>query len=272
MEVVKKVLRYALLAVLILIFVAPFVWMVLTSFKSLGETLTFPPELFPKAWQVQNYAEAWRSGPFLHYLVNSLVVTVLVLLLQMTTTVLAAYAFACYDFKGKGVLFLLIIITMMIPEQLTFLPIFLMMSSTGLLNTIWSLVLPMGVSAFGTFLLRQRFMQIPNELIEAARLDNASEMRILRYIMLPQAKSTLTTLALFSFISTWNNYFWPLVMTTNDAVRTLPLGVAMLRSSQNGIAWNVLMAGNIILVLPIIIVYLLAHKKIVDAFVYTGIK
>ena len=192
--------------------------------------------------------------------------------MQCLTIIPAAYAFARFEFKGKNFLFFIVMLTMMIPAQLIFLPLFLMMSKMSLINTYLSLILPFASSAFGIFLLRQRFMQIPDELIEAAKLDNASDVTILYKIMLPQAKSTLVTFILFSFISNWNDYFWPLVMTTKDTVRTLPLGVSMLKSTMDGISWNVLMAGNMILVVPIILIFLLAQKRIIDAFVYTGIK
>lgn len=271
-EIVKKVLYRVLLICITLIFVGPFLWMLFTSFKSLAETLVIPPTLLPSEWKFSNYVEAWNSGPFLKYTINSLIVTFSVVALQLLTIIPAAYVFARHEFKGKKLLFAFTLLTMMIPAQLTFLPVFLMMSKAGLLNTFWSLILPSASSAFGIFLLRQRFMQIPEEIIEAAKLDNASEMKIIYKIMVPQAKGTLVTLGLFSFIGTWNDYFWPLVMTTKDTVRTLPLGVSMLRATMDGTQWHVLMAGNVILVLPIIIIYLFAQKRIIEAFTYTGIK
>ena len=269
---IKKVLNYTMIIIVCLIFIGPFAWMFLTSFKSLGETLLFPPTIIPKEWHPENYIKAWQSGPFLRYLINSVIVTVSIIVLQCLTIIPAAYAFARYEFKGKNFLFFIVMLTMMIPAQLIFLPLFLMMSKMSLINTYLSLILPFASSAFGIFLLRQRFMQIPDELIESAKLDNASDVTILYKIMLPQAKSTLVTFILFSFISNWNDYFWPLVMTTKDTVRTLPLGVSMLKSTMDGISWNVLMAGNMILVVPIILIFLLAQKRIIDAFVYTGIK
>lgn len=269
---VKDILIKGLILLISAIFIGPFLWMILTSFKSLAETLTIPPVLFPESWQISNYLEAWNSGPFLKYTINSVIVTFSVVLMQILTIIPAAYVFAVKDFKGKKPLFASTLITMMIPAQLTFLPVFLMMSKADLLNTYWSLILPSASSAFGIFLLRQRFMQIPGEILEAAKLDNASEMKIIYKVMVPQAKGTLVTLGLFSFIGTWNDYFWPLVMTTKDRVRTLPLGVSMLRSTMDGTQWHILMAGNVILIIPIMVVYLFAQKKIIEAFTYTGIK
>lgn len=269
---ISKILYKVLLIAISAVFVGPFAWMVLTSFKSLNETLAIPPALLPANLNFANYVEAWNSGPFLKYSINSIIVTFSVVLFQLLTIIPAAYVFATKDFKGKKVLFASTLITMMIPAQLTFLPVFLMMSKANLLNSYWSLILPSASSAFGIFLLRQRFMQIPSEIIEAAKLDNASELKIMYKVMVPQAKGTLVTLGLFSFIGTWNDYFWPLVMTTKDTVRTLPLGVSMLRATMDGVQWHILMAGNVILIIPIVVVYLFAQKRIIEAFTYTGIK
>lgn len=268
----KKIINNIFVIIVSGIFLGPFLWMALTAFKTLPETLAIPPTFLPKTWEYENFLLAWNSGPFAKYTLNSIVITISVVVFQMLTIIPAAYTFARYKFPGRDILFSITLISMMIPAQLIFLPVFLMMSKVNLINTYWSIILPSASSAFGIFLLRQRFMQVSEEILEAARLDNASETRILFKIMVPQAKGTLVTIGLFTFISTWNDYFWPLVMTTNDAVRTLPLGVSMLRATMDGIRWNVLMAGNIILVLPIIIVFIISQKKIIEAFTYTGIK
>jgi sn-glycerol 3-phosphate transport system permease protein len=192
--------------------------------------------------------------------------------LQFITIIPAAYAFARYQFKGKNVLFAITLITLMIPAQLIFLPVYLELSSWGLVNTLSSLILPFASSAMGIFLLRQSFKQVPEELIEAAQLDNAGEWRIITRIMLPISRATLVTFALLSFIGHWNDYFWPLVMTSSTEMRTLPVGIAALRDSEGPVAWNVLMAGNMILVVPVLIVFIFARQKITKAFVYFGIK
>ena len=269
---IRKVLKYIALIIVSVIFLGPFLWMVFTSFKPLVETLRIPPTFIPETFQLSNYKDAWESGPFLHYTKNSVIVTLSVVILQLLTIVPAAYAFAKKEFKGKRALFSSILITMMIPAQLIFLPVYLMFSKVSMINSLGSLILPWASSAFGIFLLRQRFMQIPDEIIEAAILDKTPEWKIIYKIMLPQAKGTVITIALFTFISTWNDYFWPLVMTSNDSVRTLPLGVSMLKSTLDGIQWNTVMAGNVILILPIVVVYLLAQKQIIKAFTYSGIK
>ena len=268
----RRVVRWAINAVLVLVFFFPFFWMAMSSLKTLGETMQFPPSLLPTSPQWQNYEDAWTSIPFGKYLLNSCIVTAAVLLLQAVTVVPAAYAFSQYDFKGKSLLFGGTLITMMVPAQLVFLPLFVLFAKWHLINTYASLILPFATSAFNIFMLRQTFNQMPRELVEAARLDGASEFKIVVRLFLPMAKATLVTCALLTFISTWNDYFWPLVLTTNDAVRTLPVGVASMRASESGINFHVLMAANVLLSLPILVVYLFANKHIIKAFSYIGDK
>ena len=251
-QAVTRAVRWIVNALLVLVFFFPFLWMVTSSLKTLGETMSFPPSLVPASPQWQNYNQAWNSIPFGKYIINSLVVTLAVLVMQLITVVPAAYAFSQYKFWGKGVLFGITLVTMMVPAQLVF--------------------LPFATSAFNIFMLRQNFNQMPQELVEAARLDGASEIKIVVKLFLPMAKATLVTCALLTFINTWNDYFWPLVLTTNDTVRTLPVGVASMRASESGINYQILMAANVVLTLPIMIVYLFANKHIIKAFTYIGDK
>lgn len=267
-----RTVNAAALFFLVLVFALPFVWMLSTSFKTLAETMIFPPEWIPRHFLWRNYADAWSSGPFLKYFVNSLIIAVSILILQFCTIIPASYAFARYIFRGSAFLFGVVMVTLMIPAQLIFLPVYLELSAWGLLNTHLGLILPFASSAFGIFLLRQSFMQVPEELIEAARLDNSREWQIILRIMVPMAKPVLATFALFSFISHWNDYFWPLVMTTSELARTLPLGIAKLREVEGVATWNVLMAGNVILVLPLLVAFFFAQRQIIQAFVYNGVK
>jgi sn-glycerol 3-phosphate transport system permease protein len=260
------------LVVLSLLFIFPFVWMATTSFKTLPETMLFPPALFPKTWMFENYGEAWRSGPFPTYLLNSIFIAVAIIILQFVVIIPAAYAFAQKQFKGSNVLFGLILLGLMIPTQVTFLPIYLLFSKMGLINTPAALILPFASSSFGIFLLTQNFKQIPNEIIEAAKLDKATELQIVLRIMLPMAKPAILTFALFSFIAHWNDYFWVLTMTNSDAIRTLPVGIVNLKDTESIKSWHVIMAGNMILVAPILAIYTLASKHIKSAFTYSGIK
>ena len=156
--------------------------------------------------------------------------------------------------------------------QITFLPIYFMFSRAKLMDSYTALIIPFISNPFGIFLLRQYFMQVPSEVIEAAKLDNASDIKIMFKIMMPMAKSALITIGLLSFISNWNSYFWPLIMTNKDAFRTLPIGIALLKDADSLQRWNIIMAGNLLLVLPMLVLYIFASRKIRNAFVYSGIK
>ncbi len=267
-----KVCRIVMSILIFAVFFMPFYWMVLTSIKSLSETLTFPPTFFAERINVENFTKALNSGPFLQYTKNSIITTISILVLQFVTVIPAAFAFARYKFIGKNLSFGVIMSTMMIPAQLVFLPVFIMFSKYKMVNSYVSLILPFASSAFGIFMLRQAFMQIPQELLEAARLDDASEMKIMFKIMIPIAKPTLITLGLLTFISTWNDYFWPLVLTTKDMMRTLPVGIAGISKVDGGISYNILMAANMLLIVPILIVFSFAQKHINEAFTYIGEK
>ena len=271
-KVAGNIVRWIFNIFIALIFFIPFYWMFITSLKTLGQTLAMPPTFFVAEPQWQNYPEVFTKVDVWGQLKNSLIVTAGTLACQCVTVIPAAYAFARYDFKGSKVLFGITLATMMIPAQLIFLPVYLMFSKWGMINTYWSLILPSASSAFAIFMLRQTFKQVSEELLEAARLDKAGELKIIMKIMLPLARPTVVTLAMLTFISVWNDYFWPLVMTTKETVRTLPVGIASLQMTESGINYNIMMAGNVILVIPVLIVFAIAQKQIIKAFTYTGVK
>jgi sn-glycerol 3-phosphate transport system permease protein len=281
----KKTLRIAsyiiswLLKILVLaVFVFPFLWMFSVALQTDYETIaTDPMTIIPAAPQFVNFATAWSRGPFATYLKNSVLVILFIIAIQILVMVPAAYAFAKYDFKGKGLMFSLVLVAFMTPTQITFLPLYQMMAKWRIgdfkvLQTLVPQILPFMTNAFGIFLLRQYFMQVPNELIEAAKLDKASEFKIIFKIMLPMSRAALSTVTLFSFVSHWNEYFWPLIMTNTDNVRPLTVGIVKLRDTEGLLQWNVIMAGNVILVLPILLVYIFASRNIIKAFAYSGIK
>lgn len=269
---VKKALGLLLKLFVLAIFIVPFLWMISTSLQTMEETMAFPPMLLPEVPQWSNFVKAMQSGPFLIYAKNSIVVTFSIIVLQMVIMIPAAYAFAKYKFKGKNGLFALVLLAFMIPGQVTFIPVYLMLADWGWIDTLLPQIVPFMTNAFGIFLLRQYFMQIPQEIIESARLDNASEFNIIRKIMVPMSMPALATIALFSFVSHWNDYFWPLVMTDSTGVRPLTIGISMLRETEGISNWHIIMAGNVVLVVPILVVYIFCSKQIVKAFVYSGIK
>lgn len=268
----KTVLDAAAKILLIIVMAFPFFWMISTALQTLKETLSVPLTLWPETLQWVNFAEVFKTIPVGTYLKNSIIVCVSVVLIQYLIIVPCAYSLAKYDYKGKPLVFGLVMLGQMIPMQLTFLPVYFMFSKTGLINSHMSLILPFISNPFGIFMLRQYFMQIPSEIIEAARLDNASDMKIMFKIMMPMVKSALVTIGLLAFISNWNNYFWALIMTNEDAIRTLPIGITLLKDSETLARWNIIMAGNLLLVLPMLALYVIASKKIRNAFVYSGIK
>jgi sn-glycerol 3-phosphate transport system permease protein len=282
MEKTLRILSYSvswLLKIFVLVvFVFPFLWMFSVALQTDYETIaTDPMTIIPAVPQFVNFATAWSRGPFATYLQNSVLVIIFIIAIQILVMVPAAYAFAKYDFKGKGLMFSLVLIAFMTPTQITFLPLYQMMATWRIgefkvLQTLIPQILPFMTNAFGIFLLRQYFMQVPNELIEAAKLDKAGEFKVIFKIMLPMSRAALSTVTLFSFVNHWNEYFWPLIMTNTDNVRPLTVGIVRLRDTEGLLQWNVIMAGNVILVLPILLVYIFASRNIIKAFAYSGIK
>lgn len=262
-----------LLAVLAaLCFILPLYWMGVTSLKTGDEVLEFPPGFLPIPASTEAYDAAWSRIPMLRFFLNNIVVTFSVLALQLPLVSLAAYAFSQFEFRFKRPLFILCLMAMMIPGQVTFLPNFLLMKRLDWFDTYLALIIPFASSAYGIFLIRQAFLQVPKDLVNAAALDGANHLQILWHVMLPVAKPTVTTVALFSFVGHWNSYFWPLVATNSDSVRTLSVGVAMLRDGDARMSWNTLMAGNMTMVIPVLLVFLLFQRNLVRSFVQGSMK
>ena len=274
-KVLEGILNFADIAgkiILVVIMAFPFFWMISTSLKTLHETILVPPSMLPAVPQWENYPKVFSTINVWLYLRNSIVVCVSVVLLQYLIIVPCAYGLSRYEFKAKPLIFALVMLGQMIPMQITFLPIYFMFSKMKLMDNYISLVVPFISNPFGIFLLRQYFLQVPQEVIEAAKMDNASDLKIMWKIMMPMSKSALVTLGLLAFISNWNNYFWPLIMTSKETFRTLPIGIALLRDADAIQSWNIIMAGNMLLVMPMLLLYVLASRKIRNAFVYSRIK
>ncbi len=269
---IKTIISLAFKLCMVVFFLFPFYWMMTTAFKTYGESILFPPTLWPENLTIHAFIDVWQKIDIPHYFYNSFLVSIGVVILQTIINIPAAYGFARYDFKGKNIMWVLVMLAFMIPTQITFVPIYIMFSKAKMLNSLWPQILPFAANAYGIFLMRQAFMQVPDELVEAARMDNASELKIMFKVMLPISKSTIITAELFSFISTWNSYFWPLVMTNADKVRPLTLAMQRLQDANQGLEWPVLMAGNAIIVVPVLILFLFLNKQIISSFGYKGIK
>lgn len=254
------------------IFLFPFYWMVTTSFKPYLETLRFPPTMWPEVFTLSGYKTVFEDLHVLSYVKNTIIVTASVILLQFIVNIPAAYAFARWDFKGKNLMWAILMTAFMVPGQLTFMTIYFFFADLGLLQTLLPQIIPTVASTFTIFMLRQNFLQISTELVESAKLDNASEWQILWRLMVPMSSPTVATTVLFSFIGHWNAYFWPLVMTRNEKLKPITLAIEKLKNLDQGLNYTDIMAGSVILVLPVVILFLVASKKIIQAMAYRGMK
>lgn len=254
------------------LFFLPFLWMLGTSVKPDNDIFLFPPRWIPSVWQVGNFAAAWAKAPFSRFYFNSVVVTASIVLIQLTTAALAGYAFARLRFPGKPVLFLAYLSIMMIPSQVTLIPNFITLKRLGMLNTYWALILPFAATGFGTFLIRQHFLSIPQELFDAAVVDGATHLRTLWEICLPISRPALATFGLLATMWHWNDFFWPLIVTSSIDMRTLPLGLVVFTNSEQGTSWNLLMAAGIFTALPIVALFLVAQRYFVQGIARVGIK
>ncbi|WP_164215243.1 carbohydrate ABC transporter permease [Virgibacillus sp. YIM 98842] len=264
-----------LLVLLGLSMIIPFIWMFSTSFKSFDEVFSFPPQFIPESWNWKNFADAWTSAPFGRYFFNSVFTTAVIVIAQIITSILAAYAFARLEFKGKNVLFLIVLATMMIPIQVTFIPNFLILSQFGWVDTYYALIIPFCANAFGIFLIRQAFRQVPKELEEAAKLDGANHFQIIRHIMVPLSTASIVTFLLFSIIWHYNEFFWPLVATNSQELRTLQVGISSMVASEGGsegTQWNLIMAAATIVLLPLLILFIFMQKYIIKGIAKSGLK
>lgn len=266
-----KTLMYILLIVSGAVMVIPFAWMLSTSLKGGGSVLTMPPQWIPDPATLDSYRRIFELYPIGRMLFNSLLVAGLTTLGQLITCSMAAYAFARLKFRGHNLIFLLYLATLMVPFQVTITPLFIMMRIFGWINTYQGLVLPGVFSAFGTFLLRQAFLSIPTEYEEAAYMDGASPLTIFLRIILPLSKPALATLSVFAFMGSWNSFLWPLFIVREETLMTLPVGLATLQGRWMT-EWNLVMAGTVITVLPMLLLYLVAQKYLVQGYVMSGLK
>lgn len=270
-KVISKTLVYAILIIGGIITIMPFAWMISTSLKPAHEVMMMPPVWIPTEIMWENYVRAMEMAPFLRYAINSVIVTVSVTVLGLITTIFAAFAFSKMRFYGRGILFAMLIATIMIPGEVLLIPNFVTLSNLGWIDTYKALIIPWTASVFSIFLMRQFFLGIPEELAYAAKIDGCSDFKFLWLIMVPLLKPALVTIALLKIVGSWNAFLWPLIMTNSAEMRTLPVGLSAF-SSEAGIIFELLMAGSAMIILPIIIVYLFLQKYIVQGVARAGIK
>ncbi|NLZ70755.1 MAG: carbohydrate ABC transporter permease [Clostridiaceae bacterium] len=267
-----KTVNYLLLIGVGLMFVYPFAWMASMSLRPLSEALSFSPNLLVKSPEWNNYVYAWQQAQISHYVRNSLLYSVLVMTAQYLAIIPAAYAFTWLEFKGKKFLWAAKFLGMMLPAEATLIPVYYFYSKMGLVDNWFGLILPSLFSMFGIFLFVSAFRQIPKEVIEAARMDRAPHRRIMLKVILPMVKPMWITHFISSLISNWNEYFWVLMMTNSEKIRTLPVALRGLMQAEEGVPeWNVVMAGTMIQLAPILIMYIFASRKIKTAMVGTNI-
>jgi len=235
----------------------PFYWMIITALKPLHEVALYPPRWLPTSLRWANFVEAWQAAPFARFTLNSLIVSVCACALQILFALLMAYAFVYIRFPFKHVLFFFVLATMMVPDEVKLLPNYLVLKSLDWVNTYQGLILPLVAQAFPVFVLVQWFRSQPRDLIEAARVDGAGHLRTLWYVVVPSSRAVLAVLAVFAFANRWNDYLWALIATNKTVMRTLPVGLAYLKGTQEGgNRWNLLMAAALLAALPVLGVFL----------------
>jgi multiple sugar transport system permease protein len=268
---VGTALLYLVLALGAVLMLAPLLQMILTSLKPAAEALRIPPTLLPERPTLNAYSTVLTGAPFLTWFRNSMIVTLSVTALTLFTSSLGGYIFAKFEFPARGLLFTLLLATLMVPFPVILVPVYLIANQLHLLNTLFALIVPSMVSAFGIFLIRQFVAAIPNDLIEAARLDGASEFRIYWWLILPQLGPALATLGTFTFMSSWNDYLWPLVAINDQDRMTLPLALTFFNSAHHT-RYDLVLAAATMIIMPIVIVFLFFQRYFINAFTMSGLK
>jgi multiple sugar transport system permease protein len=249
----------------------PFVWMVLSSFKTLQEFYSF--DFLPKSWSLEAYKQIFEQTQYLRWYENSLIVGVVVTASELFFASLVGYTLAKFTFRGNRVIFLLILSTMMIPTELLVIPWYVMSSQLGWTDTYWGIMFPGMIEAFGVFLMRQFMLGVPNDLLDAARIDGMSEFGVFFKVALPQVKPALAALGILSFLGNWNAYLWPVIAISTESMRTLPVGMSLFSTADaGGLQWNLIMAMSTLAVIPIVIVYFIFQRRIAEGIALTGLK
>ena len=267
---VTSVVSQILLSLVALLFMVPIIWMLLSALKPSAEVFTVPPTLFGSEVKFSNFVEAWNYLPFGRFILNTVFVAGIGTLITLVASAMSGYAFARLNFRFRGGLFVLYLSTLIVPQEVIVIPMFLVMQRLGWVNSYQALILPWAFTAFGTFLLRQFFLTIPRELEEAAKIDGCGHIRILRSIIIPIAAPALAVLAVFTFISYWNSFLWPLIIINDTAKMTVPLGLDLFLGQQ-GQRWELLMAAATISMVPTVILVLALQKYLVRGIALSGL-
>lgn len=267
----KKIFLYTFLIITSLVTLVPFIWMLAASFMPDGDASVFPPTFIPDPFTLTQYQVLFERLNVARNFFNSLFLSITVTFISLFFNSMAGYAFAKYKFKGKNQLFNLLLSSMIIPSQVTMLPLFLMLKSIGLINTYMAIIIPGLANIFGIFLIRQYVMSIPDSLLEAAKMDGATDFQIYRRVIIPLATPILVTLAIFTFLGTWNDFLWPLIALTDNSMYTLPVSLANLMGEHTKDP-ELMMAGSVITIIPVIIVFLVLQKYYVRGIMMGSVK
>ena len=271
-SVTAKTLVYGALIIAVAVTLIPFLWMFLGSVKTQGELIRRPPTWIPETFTWENF-EAWFGRLHIQtFFFNSVVVAVFTVLGTLVFCSMVGYALAKLDFAGKNILFVLVLVTLMVPGVVTFVPLFVVVSKLGLVSTYPALILPFLAGPLGVFLMRQFIKEIPDSLIEAARIDGASEVRIFARIVLPLCGPALATLAILTFLGSWNNFLWPLVVAQSESMYTLPIALSLYSVGQNSTNYGVLLAGSVLVITPVLLLFIALQKYFIQGIAATGIK
>jgi alpha-1,4-digalacturonate transport system permease protein len=268
---IAAIVRGTILTAGALVMIAPVVWAILSSSKTNNELAERRPSFLPNQLTLNNYTDALDRFDFTLYFRNSVVVTVSATLLTLTINSMAAFALAKYNFRGRNALFLLTLATIMIPLQVILLPVYKVVSDLGMTNSLWGLIIPPAATPTGVFLLRQYMLTLPDELLEAARIDGAGEWRIFVRIVLPLCRPALAVVAIFSVIWRWNDFLWPKIVAQSESVHTLPVALARM-NSELVVPFNLVLAMSVMSILPVIILFLLMQRQIITGIAQTGLK
>ncbi len=269
----NELLMQVLLIGIGLLVAAPIFLAIFSSFKLPTDITNYPPTLLPEVWTFENYITAWTSKPFYRFFLNSIIQTGVIVVFQVLFSILAAYAFAVLEFPGRDLLFYIVLASLMVPFQLTLIPNFLLISEWGWANTYMGLTVPFLASAFGVFLLRQFFLTVPRDYHDSATIDGANSWTYLWKVLVPLSRGAISAFAIFSFLSAWSQYIWPLVITNDESMRTIQIAIRFfLFDQERGADWGAIMAAAVIALIPTLIIFLVAQKQLVKGIAMTGLK
>jgi multiple sugar transport system permease protein len=268
---VERLLLYGILAVGVVLTLAPFLWMLAASVMPAGEASSYPPRLVPSDFTLEHYEDLFTRLNLARYFFNSILIASAITLISLLINSLAGYAFAKLAFAGRESIFRILLSALVIPAQVAMLPLFLMLKQIGLINTWWGVIVPGMASVFGIFLIRQYALSIPESLLEAARIDGAGEFKIYWLVVLPVCRPILVTLAIFTFMSAWNDFMWPLIVLTDEQMYTLPVALANLLG-EHVQDTELMMAGSVVTILPVMLLFIFVQRAYIDGITAGSLK